>query len=223
MAGASPSETKDSPGDLSMKSDYRRMAQDAKETLVFEELFYCDECGRCIGLKLPGHRPFACVFCGWFRDPTNDGDYCRTCTVKFLESENVKPQDVPPPDFLRPKTLIIHDVDDPRATCVFCHGMDDIQWCSKCYETPVARGPVGHPDYDELVEFYFDDRKDRVIPAKEDGARAALIAECLERGDADGVAALLVDDPDATPPLDHPSATGTDLPICKDCWYLYRN
>lgn len=205
--------------------NFRKMALEAKESYVFEELFYCDGCAKVIAIKLPGLKPMACVFRGWFVEKGVKGiDYCRECLVRWLEDQGIEPPDSP--YSFQGRSLVIHDLDDPRGSCVFCKDMDSLQWCSICCENPYARFSPANPAFDDLSSYYFDDRVGRVVPTFEDEARTVLIEESLAKGDLEGVTALLVEDPSNNDPSKTQppprNKDGTDLPICKDCWYIKR-
>jgi len=200
--------------------DARQLAQYALTTGMFEQLVYCDDCKDVVAIKLPGKRPFACVFKGWFVDMTTKSDYCRACMVKWLEDEGIPPQESPLA--FNPRVAFIHDLDTPRDLCVFCEEMDNLQRCSKCCDRLVARQALGSEEYDELMPYYFDDRKGRITEGSHaTQAKAALIEEALAVGQADAVVSLLEAGP-RSPPKEKP-ANGEDLPLCKDCWYVYQS
>lgn len=117
-------------------------------------------------------------------------DYCRECLLRWLRDEGIEPSNSP--YSFQGRSLVIHDLDDPRGSCVFCKDMDSLQWCSICCEPPYARSSPANPAFDDLSPYYFDDRVGRVVPTYEDEARTALIEESLAKGDLEGVTALLV-------------------------------
>jgi hypothetical protein len=198
--------------------DIRELARDALKTRMFDQLFYCDECKDIVGVKLPKKKPMTCVFKGWFVDSHEKKDYCRTCMVKWLEGEGIPAQDSPLS--FNARVTFIHDLDQPGDLCVFCEEMSNLQQCSKCYVGLVARTGLGSEEYDELMPYYFDDRRGRITEGSFDTqATVALIEEALASGNHELAESLLVSRLPTKNKNKNEKVRGEDLPICKHCWY----